>query len=191
MEVKDLIRIRDDILPKQILDNFTRVIKNEKIFKLQAATIIRDKGTVDKKVRDTQCMHFTNNSDSGCVTHWSNLLYCFFNNRIKEYPSLIKMQLFEHPTIQDIQLLKYEKDGFYNWHVDHGGSIPRTLSLIFLVNDDYEGGELCFMNPDGTDPIKIPVKKNRLIIWPSNFLYPHKVQPVKKGVKYSIVSWAL
>ena len=49
MEVKDLIRIRDDILPKQILDNFTRVIKNEKIFKLQAATIIRDREQLIKK----------------------------------------------------------------------------------------------------------------------------------------------
>ena len=33
--------------------------------------------------------------------------------------------------------------------------------------------------------------KNRLIVWPSNFLFPHSVQPVSSGERYSIVSWAL
>ena len=31
---------------------------------------------------------------------------------------------------------------------------------------------------------------NRLIIWPSNFLFPHSVLPVTKGLRYSVVAWA-
>ena len=34
-------------------------------------------------------------------------------------------------------------------------------------------------------------KANRMIIWPSNFLYPHSVKPVTEGIRYSVVSWAL
>jgi predicted 2-oxoglutarate/Fe(II)-dependent dioxygenase YbiX len=30
-----------------------------------------------------------------------------------------------------------------------------------------------------------------MLIWPSNFLYPHKVNPVKKGIRYSMVCWGL
>jgi Rps23 Pro-64 3,4-dihydroxylase Tpa1-like proline 4-hydroxylase len=191
MELIDFIRIRDNILPENVLKNFNEVIKNEKIIKFSEATIIRDKGSIDKKVRDTQMFQFTNNTDSECVTHWANLLYCFFKFRIQEYVQLTKLGLFPEVYIQDMQLLKYEINNFYTWHIDHGAPVPRTLSLVFFVNDDYKGGDLCFMNPNGSKPIKIPVKKNRLIIWPSNFLYPHKVEPVTEGVKYSIVSWAL
>ena len=31
----------------------------------------------------------------------------------------------------------------------------------------------------------------RLIIWPSNFMYKHKVTPVTKGKRFSIVAWAI
>ena len=36
---------------------------------------------------------------------------------------------------------------------------------------------------------KIDTRKGDLIIFPSNFLYPHKITPVTKGVRYSYVSW--
>ena len=29
----------------------------------------------------------------------------------------------------------------------------------------------------------------RLVMWPSNFMYPHSVSPVTKGTRYAIVSW--
>ena len=29
-----------------------------------------------------------------------------------------------------------------------------------------------------------------LVIWPSNFLFPHGVKPVKKGKRYTVVAWA-
>ena len=36
---------------------------------------------------------------------------------------------------------------------------------------------------------KIDTKKGDLLIFPSNFLYPHKITPITKGVRYSYVSW--
>ena len=43
------------------------------------------------------------------------------------------------------------------------------------------------------DDLKIVRTKrpNRLIIWPSSFMYPHCVTPIEKGIRYSIVAWAL
>ena len=68
--------------------------------------------------------------------------------------------------------------------------MPRTLSYVYFINDDYKGGELIFELPTN-EVIKVDVQKNKLIMFPSNFLYPHKVLPVEEGVKYSVVSWAL
>jgi predicted 2-oxoglutarate/Fe(II)-dependent dioxygenase YbiX len=58
------------------------------------------------------------------------------------------------------------------------------LSCLGLLNDDYEGGEFIMF-----DDMKIDFKKGDLLIFPSNFLYPHKVQPVTKGTRYSYISW--
>jgi len=69
--------------------------------------------------------------------------------------------------------------------------IPRTLSFIYLINDDYEGGELIFATPDFKNDLTIEKKKNTLIVWPSNFMYPHMVKPVTKGTRFSVVGWAL
>ena len=65
------------------------------------------------------------------------------------------------------------------------------MSMILLCNNDYEGGDLGFANPDYTDELIVPVRANRLIVWPSNFLFPHGVKPITKGTRYSVVGWAL
>jgi len=59
-----------------------------------------------------------------------------------------------------------------------------TLTILGALNEDYEGGEflLCGEN--------IELKTGDVVVFPSNFLYPHEVKPVKSGVRYSFVSWA-
>ena len=76
-------------------------------------------------------------------------------------------------------------------HCDHIQSLfdgerkgVPILSIIGILNDDYEEGELIMFENK-----KIDTKKGDLLIFPSNFLYPHKVTPVTKGVRYSYVSW--
>jgi predicted 2-oxoglutarate/Fe(II)-dependent dioxygenase YbiX len=39
------------------------------------------------------------------------------------------------------------------------------------------------------DNTEIKFKQGDLIIFPSIFLYPHRVEPVTKGVRYSFISW--
>lgn len=65
----------------------------------------------------------------------------------------------------------------------HSG-IP-TLTVLGGLNDDYEGGDLIFW---GDEKIELPA--GSVMVFPSNFLYPHEVKPVLSGVRYSFVSWA-
>ena len=78
-----------------------------------------------------------------------------------------------------------------NLHCDHIPTIfdgqrkgIPTLSLLGSLNDNYEGGDLILF-----DDFKIELEKGDLIIFPSNFLYPHRVEPVLSGVRYSYISW--
>ena len=87
--------------------------------------------------------------------------------------------------------LKYEQTGYYKYHIDSSHECFRTVSCILLLNNDYEGGALSFGDPQNLKQIKkIEIVPNRLIIWPSNFLFPYSVLPVTKGLRYSVVAWA-
>lgn len=83
-------------------------------------------------------------------------------------------------------LLKYTVGGFHEEHIDqHPQELSRCISMSFILNDDYEGGELSFFKKS-----YIPkVKKNQCVVFPSNFMFPHQVTPVTKGVRYSIITW--
>jgi len=59
-----------------------------------------------------------------------------------------------------------------------------TLSIVGLLNEDYEGGEFIMF-----DDMEIKLKQGDILIFPSNFLYPHKVNSVTKGIRDSFVSW--
>jgi predicted 2-oxoglutarate/Fe(II)-dependent dioxygenase YbiX len=91
----------------------------------------------------------------------------------------------------EIKWNKYIKGGDIDPHIDHIHSIfpgePKgvpILSIVGVLNDDYEGGN--FMMFKDTE---IKLKAGDLLLFPSNFIYPHWVNPVTKGTRYSYVSW--
>jgi|TARA_R110002020_G_scaffold101968_1_gene239768 hypothetical protein len=90
-----------------------------------------------------------------------------------------------------IKFIRYAHDQQMAEHCDHISSlfdgqvkgIPM-LSIVGQLNEDFEGGEFVMFGDK-----KIEFESGDLIIFPSNFMYPHRVDPVKKGTRYSYVSW--
>ena len=118
---------------------------------------------------------------------------------------------FDWSFSESCQFTKYEKGQFYDWHCDswdrpyirenandpsHGKI--RKLSVTVSLSDpkDYKGGELEF-DFRNKDPDKKPhirkcteiLPKGCLVVFPS-FVW-HRVCPVKKGSRYSLVIWNL
>ena len=114
---------------------------------------------------------------------------------------------------------RYKEDRLMAKHCDHihdlfegkRKGIP-ILSLVGALNDDYEGGEIEFprfnlkykpkanellLFPSGYeggefvmfDDYVIELKQGDVLMFPSVFLYPHRVNPVTKGVRDTFVSW--
>lgn len=189
MEIKNFIQIYDQVLPLNVLSSLIRFSKNHKFKETMVGG--GEHGTVDFNQRRTYHLPLSNLDNSLSMVHWFNLLFGFFNKNLNEYRKNLKIIDFDYGNIFCIEVLKYENTGFYTWHTDHFAEVPRTLSCILLLNNDYEGGNLCFRNPDGSGEWEVEVKPNRMIIWPSNFLYPHTVKPVTKGIRYSVVAWTL
>lgn len=97
------------------------------------------------------------------------------------------------------QVLSYGIGGHYKPHID-GESIwmtprgekiwkkstDRDLSIVFYLNDEFEGGDFIFPELK----IRVRPEPGMMICFPSNHHYMHGVEPVTKGKRYSIVSWA-
>ncbi|MEL0235742.1 MAG: 2OG-Fe(II) oxygenase [Pelagibacteraceae bacterium] len=82
-------------------------------------------------------------------------------------------------------LLRYNIGQFYVQHTDSFKEQQRSVSCSFLLNDDYEGGEFGFFDRE----ILIRGGKGSIVMFPSNFMFPHEVLPVTSGTRYSIITW--
>jgi predicted 2-oxoglutarate/Fe(II)-dependent dioxygenase YbiX len=91
--------------------------------------------------------------------------------------------------INQIDLLKYSIGGKYETHTDHYTKSIRHLSIIMNLNDDYEGGDLIFTDQKEKEIKRLKLGKGSIVFFPSNFMYPHGIQPITKGTRYSIVAW--
>lgn len=108
---------------------------------------------------------------------------------------------FDIDGVQDIQYTEYnaEDKGFYDWHTDAGWCdnsfmFQRKISMSIQLSDgdEYEGGDFeiqssgwedfCKSLPDGG--IR---SKGTIIVFPS--FASHRVTPVTKGTRKSLVSW--
>lgn len=143
---------------------------------------------VDKTVRDTQIIPF-------------NELFPkveeLFKNTVKQI--INPFYNFEVESSEVPQFLSYSVGGHYRPHID-GESIwvspkdekiwkkstDRDLSFVFFLNDDFEGGDFIF--PEYR--IRVRPEPGLLVCFPSNHFYMHGVEPVTKGKRYSIVTWA-
>ena len=117
---------------------------------------------------------------------------------------------FEWHWSESCQFTKYSKGQYYDWHCDswdkpyqrkskedptHGKI--RKLSVTVSLSDpkEYKGGELEFDLKDGAPGKKRIVKcneilpKGSLVVFPSHIW--HRVCPVKKGERNSLVIWNL
>ena len=86
---------------------------------------------------------------------------------------------------------KYEVGNTMREHYDHIHSIfdgkmkgVPIVSIVANLNDDYEGAEFYCRGKE------IPLKTGDILLFPSNFMYPHEVKEATKGTRYSFVSWA-
>ena len=91
----------------------------------------------------------------------------------------------------EIRVNRYDPSTRMKLHCDHIHSMfdgqrkgVPVLTILGTLNNDYEGGDLMLFGDH-----KIDLPAGSVIVFPSNFMYPHEVKLVKSGVRYSYVSW--
>ena len=182
----DLIIMIQNVIPQENIEEIMLLTNNKK--DISQATIINDKkegGETNTEIRNTlwynitdEMSHKLEEAVAGCFREHISPRY---NCEFKSY--------------EPVQFLGYPVGGHYRGHID-GESfnfetrqwescMPRDVSFLFYLNDQYGGGELEFYDLGLT----IKPKKGMMIAFPSYKEFAHKVHPVTWGHRYTLVSW--
>ena len=113
---------------------------------------------------------------------------------------------YDVPNAESSQITRYQKGEFYNFHTDGKGDHMsaydrpenkflhgkvRKLSMSIMLNDNFEGGAFEFASYSGKKCTITPIeaKAGSIIVFPSSM--EHRVAPITKGIRYSVVTWFL
>jgi PKHD-type hydroxylase len=116
-----------------------------------------------------------------------NLLYDYvdMSNR-----NVFNINVYKKADIQFTEYLATE-GGHYNWHHDvnwnRNDGLDRKLSVTVQLSssDEYEGGDFSF-NECESPSLQLK-EKGTVLVFPSYL--QHKVAPVTKGTRKSLVAW--
>jgi PKHD-type hydroxylase len=185
MFLKHVNIVYDKSLPKHICSNIIKFCLEKQNIK---------KGTT----RDSSSQKIRNS-----YVVWNNETW--IKNIVMKYILDANKKLnwnFDISSCEDIQFTIYGQDQHYDWHMDSNDSsyqqgkfkgLIRKISASILLNDNFEGGDFLFNFRNEEDPNIISTVRGKnagtAIVFPSHIR--HKVTPVSKGTRYSLVCWSL
>ena len=164
-----------------------RILSISELYEFQEGKVYSDQldETVDNEIRKSSIKWLIPEADK---TEWiyERLMMCAIEANTELWQ-------FDINHFKDsIQYTEYhgDQEGHYDWHMDIGsGNIgTRKISIVVQLSDpeEYEGGELQ-LQMGGEHHTSIIKKKGAITLFPSYLR--HRVTPVTKGVRKSLVLW--
>lgn len=166
----------EDAVSSEIIETFFRTIENVKLMKGEIGN-----GEYVPEKRRSEVYWLPKTEDYFDI-------YEIFHKVVGDINS--NVYKFKIKSISnDIQYTVYnsEDEGHYDWHLDVGPEhSTRKLSVVMQLSDpeEYEGGDL-EIHAGEIDVVK--KKKGMIVIFPSYLL--HRVTPVTRGVRKTLVLW--
>ncbi len=111
-----------------------------------------------------------------------DIINSIFKPAVNEYMANYGISYQDFETFS---ILKYGVGQKFTNHIDDHPNYHRRVSMVYYMNEDYQGGEISFPRFDLT----YKPKADELLLFPSGYTYNHSVSPVSSGVRYAIVGW--
>jgi predicted 2-oxoglutarate/Fe(II)-dependent dioxygenase YbiX len=121
-----------------------------------------------------------------------NILNPLVSLSVKYYNDFIGSEKVSQVTcFSPVRFNRYQKGQTMRIHCDHiktlfEGEVKGipVLSIIINFNNDYQGGDLIFW-----DDYKVDLGEGDVVVFPSLFLFPHRIEEVTENIRYSGVAW--
>lgn len=156
----------------------------------EAKIILNNKTYLDKETRNCLRKDISVPKTFGekiLLNYIKAQIFNILNGYKQRYPDL------NVKRISQIEILKYEKNSHptgFALHIDHGDKAAfRALSVSIALNNDYDGGEFVFKLPEGEFVYEQNI--GDVLVFPSNWMFPHQVNKITNGTRYAIVSWLI
>jgi len=130
----------------------------------------------------------------------NKILYPYIGEALKSYEEMIRANNSFDGFVSNcglhiacpVRFNRYSVNTLMKSHHDHIHSlfdgerkgIP-VLSIVGMLNEEFEGGNFKFFKD-----YDVKLSRGDILIFPSIFIFPHRVDKVLKGTRYSFVSWA-
>jgi len=171
-------------------DEIDRIVREMDLLGTQPSTVIADNtanAVKDRYRSSQQKMHGVNQYNKWIFDRLLNV-----SQEINEKDYNFDLWGFDH-----FQYTVYNVNEEYKAHADiiytasKFKTLTRKLSISLVLSDnyDYEGGEFQIITAEQSEASTVEQKKGRLIVFPSWMV--HKVKPVTRGVRKSIVVWVV
>lgn len=187
MNVKDYVKIYDNVLDKKMCKTVTRKLKKAD---WQLHTFYETHS--DKFVSYDKELSISYATELEETQEINRKIWLTIEQYVVKDHAHMKEWFAGWNGYTQVRYNRYDFDTRMKLHCDHIHTIfdgtrrgIPTLSILGALNEDYEGGELVFWESEA-----IKLKAGSIMIFPSNFMYPHRVDEVTKGTRYSFVSWA-
>ena len=183
--------ILDDVFTHEEIDTITQACRQ---IGTEKAMVMQSRGALvaDDKLRQSDIRMHDINRDNRWI--FERVADAFETANRDAYN-------FELDGFTRFQYSEYNDRGaHYEYHMDlsfasisERAVIGRKLSLSVMLNDhnEFSGGDFQMVIDSQTmaSPITVPHKKGRFVFFPSFLI--HRVAPVTKGSRRSLVFWAL
>lgn len=182
-KLEDFIKVYNDIVTVELCEKILKEYQNSDEW---GQTLVGN-GVVNTDIRNCDIIQL---SDNNIIEKNYETRKFIDVNLHQQLLEVVNKYSEEFPTFSPsidtgYDLLRYKEGQYYVQHTDSFISQQRSVSCSLALNDDYEGGEFAFFDRQ----IMIRPGVGSVIVFPSNFMYPHEVMPVTKGTRYSIITW--
>ena len=170
-EYTDNVSVINSVLPLAVCDGIVEHFKHSENLE-----------EVDNEGKPTFTQLNLNVHHGDMINPLTKYVMKIYNDYRKSNPTLQKF-LPTNFLMEEFRVKRYNalSDDRFDPHIDVGGqeSLPRFLSFLFYLNDDFAGGQTHFLGYDAVQP-----KKGRVCIFPPYWTHPHAGLPVTEGTKY-------
>ena len=183
--MENFIRVYDGVLsPGFCADVIRRFDASENKF---AGEVIAVDGqsVVNREQKRTTELVITDDAAWADIERELQIRYVECVNRYaEEFPHLSGLSGNLYSEV--FRLKKYDKDGFFNWHIDCSGeNFNRVLAIQYYFNDVGEGGATEFRFQD----TKVESVQGRVVMFPTLWTYYHRGAAALSNPKYSCTNF--
>jgi hypothetical protein len=186
MNINDYIQVKNYI-PKKLCKDLISFLKKQKWTKHKWYNLQTNTSTSeDTKELDVL---YSNQNIQNILSEYIVASFKDYNNKYNVNKDNDKTAFF-CSSFSPVRFNQYKKGTLMRKHFDHIHSIfdgkkrgIPAISIIGILNEDYQGGELVINDK------KIKTKIGDIVIFPSCFMYPHEIKEIKKGTRYSFITW--